>query len=291
MYGAGTRSASPNSLPWNSRRANGHRRKGGRGYPMAWILLAAALVGGAVLFAIVGTLGARRFIRGRVSDSHKDVLAPIFLTAGVIYAVLLGFMVIAVWQAYDTARANTAEEASLLVPLYRQTMAMPTQRGDAMRVLIRRYAQWVTSGWTQFQATGQGSGEGRKAVDAMLRLFDTLTPATKAGEISAAQFYQTLSQLLLDRDKRLLEGSESLSWVMWLAALGGGVVTVGMSFVLYMDHPMPHVVMTSVLAALIGLLLLIMAILDHPFVGPVAITPEPFQASLRLFDLIDGDFR
>ena len=71
----------------------------------------------------------------------------------------------------------------------------------------------------------------------MLRLYGTLTPATKVREIVAAQFLQNFSQLLLDRNKRLLQAAESLSWIMWLAAGGGGLVVVGMSFVLYMDRP------------------------------------------------------
>jgi hypothetical protein len=258
---------------------------------MKWLLLAAFCVGGLVVYAIVGTLVGRRVMRRHVAESHNDVLAPIFLTAGVIYAVLLGFMVIAAWQSYDMARSNTAEEASLLAPLYRQTLEMAPLQGDEMRALIRDYAKQVTAGWTGFQASGQGSAEARMTIDRILTVFRGVTPTTKVGEITATQFSQTLSQLLLDRDTRMIHASESLSWIMWVAAIGGGLITIGMSFVLFMEREFPHVVMTSVLAALIGILLFIMAVLDHPFVGPVSIGPEPFAASLKLFDLIDSDFR
>jgi len=258
---------------------------------MTWLLLAVLFIGGSVVYAIVGTLVARRFMRRHVAESHNDVLAPIFLTAGVIYAVLLGFMVIAAWQSYDTARSNTAEEASLLAPLYRQTLEMAPPQGGAMRGLIRDYATQVTKGWTAFRNSGEGDAQARMTIDSMLKVFHTVTPANKVGEITAAQFSQTLSQVLLDRDTRMIHASESMSWIMWVAAVGGGLITVGMSFVLYMEREVPHVVMTSVLAALIGILLFIMAVLDHPFVGPVGITAEPFAASRKLFDLIDSDFQ
>jgi hypothetical protein len=160
-----------------------------------------------------------------------------------------------------------------------------------MRKLLREYAEEVTSGWPTFRVTGLGSPEARKTVDQMLMVFGSLTPATKAREIIATQFIETFSQLMLDRNKRLVAAADSLSWVMWLAAIGGGVVSVGMSFVLYMDRALPHLVMTSVLSALIGMLLFIMAVFNHPFVGPLGITPEPFEASLKLFDQIDGDFK
>ena len=258
---------------------------------MTWVLLATLLVGGGVVYAVVGTLVARRFIRDFVAEKHNDVLAPIFLSAGVIYAVLLGFLVVAMWDSYDTARNNTAEEASLLVPLYRQTMEMAPGQGAAMRGLIRRYATEVTTGWPTFQATGRNSPEARKTVDEILKVFDTLTPSNKVAEIADTEFYRTFSQLMLDRDRRLNEAAQSLSWVMWLAAIGGGIITVGMSFVLYMERPIPHVVMTTVFAALIGVLLLVMAFLNHPFAGPVAIGPHAFESSRALFDRIDADFR
>ena len=118
-----------------------------------------------------------------------------------------------------------------------------------------------------------------------------MTPATKVREFIAQQYLETLNQLLLARNTRLLQAAETLSWVMWIAAVGGGVVTVGMTFFLYMDRPKFHVAMTSVLSLLIGMLLFIMVILERPFVGPLGIEPEPFEASLKLFNAIDGDVK
>jgi hypothetical protein len=157
--------------------------------------------------------------------------------------------------------------------------------------LLRDYAEGVVGGWETFRETAVGSPAARVTVDKIIYLFGTLTPSTKAKEIVDAQFFETFSQLMLDRNKRLVQAAESLSWVMWAAAAGGGIVTVGMTFILYMDRPRPQYLMTSVLSALIGVLLFIMMILNRPFIGPLGIEPEPFEASLKLFNLIDADFK
>jgi hypothetical protein len=170
-------------------------------------------------------------------------------------------------------------------------MDMAPEKGEEMRKLLHEYAEGVVGDWEHFRETAQGSAKARVTVDRIIHVFGTLTPATKAREIIAAQFLQTFSQLMTDRNKRLLQASESLSWIMWVAVAGGGIVTVGMSFVLFMDKPVPHVVMTSVLSALIGLLLFLMVVLNRPFVGPLGVQPEPFEASLHLFDQIDDDFK
>ena len=110
---------------------------------------------------------------------------------------------------------------------------------------------------------------------------------TKAQELIGAQFLQTYSHMVLDRNKRYVQAAESLSWIMWLTAVAGGVVTVAMSFVLFMDRRWPHVLAASVMAALIGALLFAIAVLSRLFVGPLAIEPAPFEQSLSVFDDVD----
>jgi len=256
-----------------------------------YVLMGILSLGGSILFAVAGVTIGRRLNHARVAEGHNDVLVPLFLTAGVIYAVLLAFIVIAMWESYDNASANTAEEASLLVPLYRDSLSMAPEKGTEMRALLREYAEGVIGGWEHFRETAQGAPAARLTVDKMLLFYGTLTPATRVREIIAEQYLGTLSQMLLDRNKRLLQAAEGLSWIMWAAAIGGGIVTVGMSFFLYMDRPLLQFVMTSVLSALIGMLLYIMVVLEHPFQGPLGIEPEPFESSLKLFDQIDADVK
>ena len=256
-----------------------------------YILMGVLCFCGSIAFAVGGVLGVRKLIHGQVAEGHNDVLVPLFLTAGVIYAVLLAFIVIAMWETYDNAKANTAQEASLLVPLYRDSLDMAPEKGVVMRRLLRDYAEGVIGGWEHFRVTAQGAPAARLTVDKIILFYGTLIPATKVQEFIAQQYLATLNQLLLARNTRLLQAAETLSWVMWVAAVGGGIVTVGMTFFLYMDRPKFHVAMTSVLSVLIGMLLFIMVILERPFVGPLGIEPEPIEASLKLFNAIDGDVK
>jgi hypothetical protein len=54
------------------------------------------MIAGPTLYAVEGVWLSRRIQHGRVQEGHNDVLVPIFLNAGVLFAVLLGFMVVAV---------------------------------------------------------------------------------------------------------------------------------------------------------------------------------------------------
>ncbi len=251
------------------------------------VFVAAVLfIGGSILYGIVGVLVGRRLVRHHVAEGHNDVLVPLFLTAGVIYAVLLAFLVVAEWEFHDTAYANTAEEAALLVPLYRQTIVMAEEKGTEMRHAIREYTEDVINGWERFRL-GQRNQRAGKDITEIFHVYSTLTPATKPRELIAAQFLQTFSDMIFHRNKRYVHASESLSWIMWLGAVGGGALVVGMTFLLYMERCWPHVVIVSVMSALIGLLLFTVALLSRPFVGPLGIEPASFEQSLSVFDDVD----
>jgi len=258
------------------------------GVDVGAFLTALLFVGGAIAYAVIGVLVGRRYNHGRVREGHNDVLVPLFLTAGVIYAVLLGFMVVAVWESYDAAHANAAEEAATLVPLYRTTYDMAPEKGAGMRKLLRAYAETVVNDeWDSIRETGHASEKARKISGDVLRLYGTLSPSTKIKEIVDAQFLATYSQVLVDRNKRLLQASEQLSWIMWFGVIAGAIIVIGMSFALFMERAVLQVAMTGVMAALIGTSLFMMNVLNRPFVGPVAIEPAPFESTLKIFDDVD----
>jgi hypothetical protein len=74
------------------------------------ILLVIFAITGATAFATAGVWFGRRFLHKRLTDGHHEVLVALFQTGGTLYAVFLAFLVVAVWQSYDAARVNVAEE-------------------------------------------------------------------------------------------------------------------------------------------------------------------------------------
>lgn len=253
---------------------------------MSVLAYAVLFIGGTVLFGVVGVIVGRRCVKHHVAEGHNDVLVPIFLTAGVIYAVLLGFTVIAEWEFYDAAKSNASEEAAFLVPLYRQTKVMIDDKGDQMRHLIRSYAEHVVHGWDGFRNGERNTAAGADANE-IVKVFSTMAPATKARELVAAQFLRTFSQMVLNRNKRYSHATEALSPVMWAGIIVGAVITIGFTFLIFMERCWPHVLGVSLMCALIGMLLFMVALLSRPFHGPLAIDPAPFEQVLAVFDQVD----
>jgi len=258
---------------------------------MGTVMLAVLMIGGPAAYAALGVVLCRRRLRGRVREGHNEVLVGIFLNAGVLFAVLLAFMVIAVWESYETAKSTVATEAATLVTLYRTTYGLPPETGDKLRSMARDYAKAVVEDeWPTQAAAREGSSVARKAIGSMFRAFGDSTisiDVKKANPFICQAFMTAVTEVTAARNQRNIQAHESLPWVMWLAAIGGAFIVISMSCYLYMEAQRPHVLMAAAMAALIGTLLFTCQIMNHPFRGPLAIHPEPFETTLRVFQEVD----
>ena len=249
------------------------------------------MIGGPGLYAVMGVWLSRKIQLGRIQEGHNDVLVPIFLNAGVLFAVLLGFLVVAVWESYDAAKENVAIVAAALVPLYRATLALPKDAGDRMREISREYVHEVIEDeWATQSASGQASSKARKQVGNLFRAFGdgTISPEIKKDyPFICTTLMQSINEVTNYRNKRNIQANEGVPTVMWFAIYGGSLVIVSMSCIIYMERPVPHMIMAATMARLIGLLLFSCLIRSQPFRGPVAVSPESFEKTVVVFDYVD----
>src|SRR5260370_35360322 len=89
--------------------------------PTAVLLAMSASAGAAVL----GLLIVHAIIPQPLRSVHNDVSGFILATVGVVYAVLLAFIAVAVWQDFDRADHLVQTEANLGADLYSDTAARP----------------------------------------------------------------------------------------------------------------------------------------------------------------------
>jgi hypothetical protein len=259
---------------------------------MAGMGLALLYVTLSVAFTTSCVLIGRKLVTRHVTSSHNQVMISLFASASVVYAVLLGFLVVVVWESYDSANRNVALEAANLVPLYRLTEGMDRENGSALRSMTRAYANAVVADeWPLLGTAKDGSRKARSAIGDMDRHFAKLSPATRISDAQVdAEFLRTKSAIVAARNERLLAASSNIPWVMWLGALGGAVITTIMSSFVYMRRVWPHVIMAGLSGALTGLLLFIMTVLSSPFRGPLALGPEYFVSALLVLDDVDRGY-
>jgi hypothetical protein len=78
-----------------------------------------------VLVAVARLVLVQRLVPPDRREEHNDVAGFIYAVLGVAYAVLLAFVVIAVWQDYETAQTNVEREAHELAGVYFLASQLP----------------------------------------------------------------------------------------------------------------------------------------------------------------------
>src|SRR3712207_2925626 len=101
------------------------------------------VVGGACLAAVVGLALVQRLVPVTIRKEHNDVAGFIYAVLGVIYAVLLALVVIAVWEEFGRARVTVEGEANALAEIFWLAHRLPEPEGRHLQELARSYAEEV----------------------------------------------------------------------------------------------------------------------------------------------------
>ncbi|HET9029364.1 MAG TPA: DUF4239 domain-containing protein [Candidatus Aquilonibacter sp.] len=250
------------------------------------VTLEALIVIGGFVFISVGVARlVERLVPRDLLREHNDLTGFTFAVVGVIYAVLLGFVAIGVWERYSAAESNTYVEAAALTSVYRDAAEFP---GSArLRSDIRAYTQDViTRAWPEMHRGIESSTNDVEA-ERIARDVANLTPRDMRESDLHQHMIASMAATLAARDQRLSEGATGLNGVMWGIVVVGGFITVAFTYLFGFKNSKMQMAMIGTLALLIGLELFLTMSLDYPFQGTIAVAPDAFHRALHAFDAID----
>jgi hypothetical protein len=247
-----------------------------------WVLGVLIIVG-VPLLTVVVQAAIRRFAPSIIEGEHNDVAGFILAVVGVVYAVILAFIVIVTWEQFRDARAIVDREAGGLRSLYRDSRSLPEPGRTRIGELVVRYGQEVSTGeWTAMEK-GESSPA---AFDLITEMFTTLggvNVTTPTQETFLSDALVRLNDVAEDRAQRITVAEEGMVSVLWAAIVLGGVMTVGFSLLFGVSNERLHYLMVGVFAAVLALQIFVILVLNHPFSGDVRVGPEPFEHIVRDF--------
>ena len=249
-------------------------------------VLGMLVVGFPVLLAAVGLLLVRSRAPHPRLQPHHDVAGYIYSGLAVLYAVLLAFVVIVVWGQFNATDVRVHKEADALGNLFREAQVFPTPVQRAIFDAVRTYARAVVEEEWPAMARGAESPTARQAYIDLWQTIRTVEPRTPAEVNWHAIMLQSLTTMSDGRRDRLADSRAVLPPILWVALLSGGVINVGYTYLFGVRSLAVHLIITSALAAMTALLLLVILIMDHPFAGRYRVEPEPFVRLLQHIDQV-----
>ena len=242
-----------------------------------------------IVVSYVGLKLVRRKFPHEYLKEHHEVAGIIFNAIELIYAVLVAFVVFATWGSFDEAEKNIEMESNKLSDLFLDASAFPDSVRKEIRVGIADYTQAIIEDdWPAMQKQEKAPSE----VINKLRKVWTSYMKINGREINNPQMYsesiRQINNMSEFRRLRWLDSKKSTPEVIWLFLIVGAIASVVFTFFLGTKHLKAQYMMTSVLAIINGMVLYLIYILDHPFIGINAISDESFRTILNMFQHMLG---
>ncbi len=247
--------------------------------PFVWALLFIVLLPAAI------TLFVPVLIRRGVSVErlmlNNEVAGFKFATLGALYAVLLAFVVVTVWEDFRGAEESSDREAAALLSIDTLASALPAERGAEIRASLSTYAQAVVRDEWSAMALDQRSRTTEISYRAMSRSVATFRAADESESLVHSAMLDALSDAGQHRRERLNRASVDIPEILWFTLLVGAVIVIGFVFFFGSRNVWAQSVQAAMVTALVCLVLLLVVSLDHPFTGPVSVGPSAFTEALE----------
>ena len=245
------------------------------------------------LVAVAGLVTVQRLVPAARRQEHNDVAGFIYAVVGVIYAVLLALMVIAVWEEHEAAKSTVREEANELANIFWLAHRLPEPEGSHLQELALSYASVVAEEEWPRMARGDGSSpEAWALMDEMRLSMQNVEVDTRSEQVLFERGLERIDALADARSERMVEAEEGIPAVLWAVLVFGGIITVGFTYLFGLENTWSHRLMVAAVAGLIALVLFTVDSLEHPFSGVTRVGPKAFELVLERLEASDlGDPR
>lgn len=253
---------------------------------MIWLLqLPAPLVGLVVViitvsFAVLGLVVSRRLLPQRRLADTGGVAGHIFNLAGVLYAVLVAFVVVVVWEQFNEAEKATEAEAAAISELLRDSAGLPVASRATLQQSLIAYTNDVVT--DEFPRMRQGEMIEQQS-DHLTEVWQDFLGVQPVSEREIS-FYQEsitrLDELGHARKTRIAGGQSEIPNELWVLLLGGGAVMLLFTYMFTSPDTLVHGVLIALAGSLLAFVLYLTFAMEHPFVGSIAVSPEAYQQVL-----------
>jgi len=248
------------------------------------------LIGLGTLLAMLGPGLVRRYVTLDRLTANNEIAGFKFATVGVLYAVLLAFVIIVVWQKFSDAEVTVAQEAGAAATIYRLSQGMGEKPGADLRGAVSTYLKLtITDDWPAMEHGVTGASRpARQALDAIYAALLTSEASERGGNPVVSEILHQLDLMTQARRSRLVAAEGTVPGVIWLVLFGGAVVTIIFTFFFGTFNLRAQTMMTGLLALLIFSEILIVIAIDRPFTGPVKVEPTALANVLADFGTYGG---
>jgi len=248
-------------------------------YDLPTWALGALISLGFVAIAWTGTIAFRATVHKRLRSERRanDLIGFMLSSFSVIYGVLLGLIAVAAYQSYANTEDTVSREAASLASMYHMVANYPPPARQALELAVGQYTlQTIRVDWPQ-QQRGVTPTEGSRRITSLYSVLLAFQPRDSAQIILHTATLDELNRYVELRRARLASVEAGIPAVLWFVVMVGALLNIILIWLLDMELHV-HLILGGMLAFFIGLVVFIIAAMDHPLRGTVSISSGALQS-------------
>lgn len=247
-----------------------------------WLLNLPVLWMAVVVFVATYLLAASIYwvvTRLAVNDrarAFKAVSPGMLPPLGILFALLVGFIAVEVWNNFDKAKVAVASEASALRAVVLLAEAFPEQQKTRIYALIDHHIEEAVNKEWPAMARHTATLSTLRATSLIEMLHDTMTlkPADDSQRTAQPEMMKALQMALDARRQRIVVSQSSVGMVKWAGILLQGLCALVAIAMVHSDNRLACAIAMTLFATGIALSLLLIAAYSRPFTGEISVRPD-----------------
>lgn len=237
---------------------------------MALVIFGFTYLVAATVYAVVAALS------GRLAKSYKSVSVGMLPSLGIIFGLFVAFTAAQVWADNDRASAAISREASALRSVLVFAASFPGEPQQALHNLVKDYVQQTaTVEWPMMAHQRATLDTTPRPLADSLKLVLSL-PTSGPGQQTAQREITTAIETALDaRRQRIIVSVAEVNLVKWVCLYLQAASVLLAIAVVHAEDRGASAISLGLFASGIAASVLLIAAHDRPFIGQLAVTPDP----------------
>jgi hypothetical protein len=237
---------------------------------MALIVFVATYLIAAGVYLVVTRLADTEWAR-----AFKAVSPGLLPVLGVLFALVVGFIAVEVWNTFDKAKTAVATEASALRAVVLLARNFPEEQRTRIDALINRHIEVaVQQEWPEMaHQHATLSPLPTHLIEALHNVF-ALKPADDSQQAAKPEMISSLRTALDARRQRIVISESAVGAVKWVAILFQALCALVAIAMVHADNRRACAITLTLFATGVALSVLLIAAYSRPFTGEISVTPE-----------------
>ncbi|MCD9899892.1 DUF4239 domain-containing protein [Streptomyces sp. MT29] len=212
---------------------------------------------------------------GAFSNGDQNLLDGGLSLIGTLFALIIGFVVVVVWQTMTDTEGIVAREANALADLERMPRGFGVQIRRKVQGAVRAYARLVVTDEWPAMATGTHSARANAALVELWSVYTTMRSEERETHLYAQSLIR-LNELGDARRIRLLASQSRIPVVMWLLIAVDAVAILALSVAFGLSETWQMRLVLGTLVGSVVFAIFLVAELDGPFSGDLCVSAYAF---------------